>query len=181
MNITRRVELPLLLKYLNLPLIVCEVGVAGASNSVDLLKAGIEYIYCVDNWEYIPDVTGDGNFPNDFHESNYNIALEILSPFKNKYKVLKGLSSEMHKFIEDNSLGLLYIDGWHTYEGTKQDLENYYPKVVKNGIISVHDYYNTGYGVKEAVDEFVNSKNLTIFTLDEDGVDNNKSVWFQIN
>lgn len=180
MNITRRIELPLLLKELNLPLKAVEVGVCGGHNSVDLLKAGLEHIYCVDNWDFIPDTTGDGNFPKEFHEETYKLALEMLKPFEEKCTILKGLSNQMHKFIPDNTLGLVYIDGWHTYEGCKEDLENYLPKLVKNGLISFHDYFNTGYGVKKAVDEFVNSKNLIMFTLEEDGEDNNKSVWIQI-
>lgn len=181
MKITRRVELPFLLKHLGLPLIACECGVAGASNSVDLLKNGIEFIYLVENWATIPDVTGDANFPQQFHNENYYMAMELLEPFIEKYKILEGLSSKMHEFIPNNSLGLFYHDASHTYESVKEDLHNFLPKLVKGGVISVHDYFNEGYGVKQAVDEFVNERNFTIFTLDEDGVDNNKSIWFRIN
>ncbi len=183
MKITRRIELPHLLKHLNLPLTAVEVGCAGGSHSVDLLKGGIEHIYMVDNWGHIPNVTGDSNFPQDFHDDNYKIALDLLKfwEMEGKYTILKGLSSEMHTHIPDNSLGLVYIDANHSYKNCKEDIKNYTPKLVKGGILSCHDYFNTSYGVKQAVDEFANERNLTIFTLEEDGEDNNKSVWFKVN
>ena len=47
----------------------------------------------------------------------------------------------------------IYIDGDHSYKGVKNDLELYYPKVKKNGLILCDDYRNFQ-GVKKAVEEF---------------------------
>ena len=40
----------------------------------------------------------------------------------------------------DNYFDFVYIDGDHSYEGSKSDLKNYYPKVKRGGVISGHDY-----------------------------------------
>jgi predicted O-methyltransferase YrrM len=40
----------------------------------------------------------------------------------------------------DNYFDFVYIDGDHSYKGSKSDLKNYYPKVERGGVISGHDY-----------------------------------------
>lgn len=42
------------------------------------------------------------------------------------------------KFLSE-TIGLLFIDGLHTYEGCKSDFDLYWKKVCINGIISFHD------------------------------------------
>ena len=41
--------------------------------------------------------------------------------------------------FEENSIGLLHIDGLHTYESVKSDFENWFPKVQNEGLILFHD------------------------------------------
>ena len=49
----------------------------------------------------------------------------------------------------------IYIDGIHTYDQVKKDIENYLPLVKKGGVIGGHDYVNGGHlaGVYKAVNE----------------------------
>lgn len=77
--------------------------------------------------------------------------------------VIKGYSTEVAKTILDGSLDWVYIDADHRYEAVKADLEAWFPKVRKGGVMSGHDYMNfvsrspSGdyvYGVKQAVKEF---------------------------
>lgn len=158
-EIKSRSELPKLLIEFGLPLIAVEVGVECAANATDLLREGIEKIYLVDTWEVINE--GDDHF---------NTALKNLSHFgKGRYEILKGRSDEMHTEIPDNSLGLVYIDGLHTYEGCKSDIENYYPKLVDGGLIAFHDYMNPGLGIDKAVNEFVYYNNLEFHYIPETG------------
>jgi hypothetical protein len=35
---------------------------------------------------------------------------------------------------------LAFIDGWHTYDAVKEDLLLWYPSVVHDGIMAIHDY-----------------------------------------
>lgn len=52
----------------------------------------------------------------------------------------KDYSFNVHNQFEDNSIDFIYIDGNHSYEAIKSDLELYLPKLKQNGIISGHDY-----------------------------------------
>jgi predicted O-methyltransferase YrrM len=55
----------------------------------------------------------------------------------------------------DEKFDLVYIDGVHTYEQVKKDIENYRKIVKPNGLLCGHDYLNEGHlvGVFEAVNE----------------------------
>ena len=68
--------------------------------------------------------------------------------------------------LDDQTLDIVYIDGDHSYEGVKRDLDAAGRKVKKGGIIIVNDYIlvdslnaNQAYGVIYASNEFmVNNK-----------------------
>lgn len=47
----------------------------------------------------------------------------------------------------------IYVDGNHTYEGCKQDIELARKLCVEGGLIFIDDYYNSCFGVQKAVDE----------------------------
>lgn len=127
------------MKHLGLPMTAVEIGVAEGLFSRDLLTEGIELLYSVDAWTTL-DQKGDGSQPEDWHNSNYENAVNLLKPFVGKSIILKGFSNEMAAEITNNSLGLVYIDCDHSYEGVKADIENYYPKLVSGGIMAFHDY-----------------------------------------
>lgn len=161
MEIRSRIELPKLLMHFNLPLIACEIGVEGGHNATDLLKNGIEKIYCIDSW------MGDEFVPQKFHDMTYGETISNLSQFESdRYVILRGRSSKMHKQIPNKSIGLLYLDGNHSYENVREDLENYFPKLVSGGIIAAHDYVNID-GVRHAINEFADLHGLTVYIIPE--------------
>lgn len=169
MEITHRLQLPSLMKYLGLPMIAVELGVAEGNFSRDLLSEGIEKLYSVDNWDTIYNVTGDGSQAENWHKSNYRNAVKLLAQFRDKSIMLQGLSNEMAQYIEDNTLGLVYIDCCHEYECVKSDIKNYYPKLVNGGIMAFHDFvtYDT---VAMAVNEFARENNLEVHYLPENAI-----------
>lgn len=42
--------------------------------------------------------------------------------------------------FDDESLDFIFIDGLHTYDQVKKDIQNYYPKLKIGGFIFGHDY-----------------------------------------
>jgi hypothetical protein len=66
-------------------------------------------------------------------------------------KVIKGDSIETAKSFNGKKVDMVFIDGEHTYEGVKADIEAWLPKTKK--IICGHDYSDKWPGVKRAVDE----------------------------
>lgn len=59
------------------------------------------------------------------------------------------------RFFIDEMFDFVFIDAGHDYESVKNDLESWYPKVKKGGIIAGHDIHAPG--VAKAVNEFFNA------------------------
>jgi hypothetical protein len=157
-TIQYRRELVDLLRHLNLPLIGVEVGVAEANFSRDLLAAGMDKLFLVDTWQHIPKVKGDGNSHQSWHDQNFAKAKRQVKPFGDKAVFLRGKSVEMAAKVPDESLSLVYIDADHSYEGVMGDLQAWFPKVVKGGVVAMHDFENSAYGVKQAAQDFCKGK-----------------------
>jgi hypothetical protein len=180
MIVQHRVQLVSLLKERNLPLVAVEVGVAESRFSEELMNAGLDKLYLVDIWQKVPFITGCASFEDSWHKSNEEQTRE---KFKKEIKdgsvvMLKGFSYQMAKHIPDNSLGLVYIDCDHTYNGVRTDIDYYLPKLVKGGIMAFHDYdkSNTSYGVVGAVNDF--TKGHGIVEIHEDGRPENMGAYF---
>lgn len=161
--VKHRIDLVKLLKDLKLPLIGAELGCAEGYFSNDLLEQGLEKLYMVDAWQTLP-VKGDGGFPQDWHDGNFNAALKRVEKHGSKAVVLRGMTTEMAKGVEDNSLGLLYLDAGHDYVSVKNDLIAWFPKLIYGGVCAGHDYLNTAYGVRQAVNDFTGKK---VFVIEE--------------
>lgn len=66
-------------------------------------------------------------------------------------------------FFGNESLDLIFIDGGHTYSEVLKDIESWYPKLKKGGIISGDDY-GTWEGVTNAVNEYFKNQSIEIAT-----------------
>lgn len=60
----------------------------------------------------------------------------------------------------DPLIDVLFIDGDHTYEGCKADIDAWYPHMAKDGVMLFHDCDATSPGVVQAVEEFVEEHKL---------------------
>ena len=72
------------------------------------------------------------------HPHSYEIVKKLLSKFRN-VNVVRGLTFETAKTFEDNSVDFLFIDADHSYEGCKQDFDFWFPKIMRGGLILIHD------------------------------------------
>ncbi len=166
-----------LLNHFNLRGSVAELGCAEGYFSSDLLRMGVDKLIMVDNWGTIDGVTGDGNFPQEWHDRNYEAAMQRVDKYKDVVSVLRGFTVEMAKYVPDEMLAMVYLDACHTYEAVKADLHAWFPKVKPGGIIAGHDFINPAYGVKEAVEEFCKGKfEVHVITEDKDA---DAGFWFR--
>ena len=79
-----------------------------------------------------------------------------------RLKILKGYSysPEVLQKVKDNSVDFVFIDGDHSYEGCKKDIELYLPKIKKGGLIIGHDVHWVG--VNRAVRELLPTYKLSM-------------------
>lgn len=153
-------------KIIDLSLPAAEIGVAEGYFAADILSWGVSKLYMVDNWGTLNQY-GDGGNDQAWHDKNFKEAKERVSKYGDKAVILHGLSVEMAEHVKEK-LGFINIDCDHSYKGVKADIQAWWPKLAKGGIMSFHDYENPNYGVKRAVVEFANSKGLQIHLLPED-------------
>ena len=136
-----------------------EIGVAEGRSSTEFMGWGFEKLYLVDMWATIQGQAGDASSPQSWHDANY---AEVQERMKGKNAVLlKGDSVSMADQVPDRSLGFVYLDANHSYEGAMRDLKAWTPKIKTGGIMAGHDY-NALYGVKKAVDEFTKGKAIKL-------------------
>ncbi len=65
-------------------------------------------------------------------------------------------SSEAATQWDGRPIRLLYIDGWHTYDAVKADIEGWFPYLISGGIVMFDDYSDEYYPeVKRCVDELM--------------------------
>jgi hypothetical protein len=92
--------------------------------------------YAVDTWE------GDEHIKlkKMYDESAYqNVLMHNNDNYHGFSYLLKMLFNEALDSFNDESIDLLHIDGYHTYNAVSEDFKNWYPKVKPGGIILFHD------------------------------------------
>ena len=159
---------------------IAEIGVFKGHFALELLKRNPKHLYLIDCWTQGPMVSGDQDGNNVERvpdcEQLYNNLKEQLKFYPNVL-MHRQYSTDFLPLLKDNTLDVVYIDGDHSYEGVKKDLEFSYPKVKKYGWIMGHDYemnyaktkHTYNFGTKQAVDEFCAKHNLKIYAKGLDG------------
>ena len=117
-----------------------EIGICKGENIVHFLEQTdkIEKIYCVD--PYLPYMDWVGPATQEDVDEHFRITLENFKPHTDRIKMYKALSADIVNDFPDEFFDYIFIDGDHSYEGVKRDLEMYYPKIKKGGICAGHDF-----------------------------------------
>lgn len=102
-------------------------------------------LYCVDTWQN--DAMSEGS-RDTFAEFRRNVR-----DFDDMITVLRGRSVDVARDFR-GSLGMVFIDGDHSYEGVRADIEAWLPKLRKGGVAAFHDI-GWAEGVQRAVEEHV--------------------------
>ena len=134
-------------------------GMSASYMAVEIINSGKKIKFdCVDNWEFIENLQSDIS-QESFSENIYDTFLKNINPVQHIITPIKELSWDGAKHYEDNSLDFVFIDAAHDYESVKKDINAWFPKIKKGGIISGHDY-DWSDDVKKAVDEFFVGKEI---------------------
>jgi len=128
-----------------------EIGVGCGNFSLQILENTNFTLYSIDCWEL--------NKFNPIPDESYNLTINKLAKFKERSIIIKHYSNIdiANKFL-DKSIDFIYLDGDHFYDGIKNDINIWLPKVKIGGIIAGHDYAEySGWGVIQAVNEKFNN------------------------
>ncbi|MFM9330051.1 class I SAM-dependent methyltransferase [Paenibacillus mesotrionivorans] len=107
--------------------------------------------YAVDTW------TGDQH-TGAYTNSAYKAVKKVTeSAFPEAAVMLQMTFDQALNEFADESINLLHIDGFHTYEAVKHDYETWLPKLAPNGVVLFHDIEAryVGFGVYRYWDELI--------------------------
>ena len=135
-----------------------EIGTHRGENAYNMLRLlDIEKMFFVD--PYLPHETGC---------KHYKKAKKVLSKWHNKIYFRLAKSEEASKMFRNNYFDFIYIDGDHSYEAVKRDIDLYYPKVSEGGVLGGHDFCGSCPGVCRAVIEFCDDNDIEFQSWDKD-------------
>jgi hypothetical protein len=161
-----------LINELDKDLIICEIGVfKGEFSRIIHENIKPKELHLVDIFEgMMCSGNKDGENIvwtnlNEEYEKIKNYFIKDESVF-----IHKGHSDKILNEFPNKYFDLIYIDGDHSYEGVKKDLNISLLKIKNGGFIFGHDYSPTKFPqVVRAVDEFCVENNLSISYLTNDG------------
>ena len=147
-----------------------EIGVAFGGHIEQILNnTKINKIYAIDSYKLSETTTDNfqkkdqSYFNQDDYDELYIFTKNRLDKPGNDILFIREDSKDSLKYVDDESVDIIFIDAEHSYDGVKMDIKNWIKKIKKNGIISGHDYGHPNFpGVKKAVDESSDNFKLNI-------------------
>lgn len=135
-------------------LVGVEIGTLEGENAEYILKnLNIKKLYLIDPWL---DYEEYGSYSDGGQRKNLNKfylkTLKRIRKFKDKTVLIRKFSSDALGDVKDR-LDFVYIDGNHDYKFVKEDMQNYYKKLKKGGVLAGHDIPRAD--VSKAFCEFV--------------------------
>jgi predicted O-methyltransferase YrrM len=91
----------------------------------------------------------------DQRETPYDEFRKNTREFRTRLVTVNGEStsaSVLSEIRKIEPIGMIFVDGDHSYENVRQEISDYLPLLKEDGFICFHDYTNPC-GVKQAVDE----------------------------
>ena len=100
----------------------------------------------------------------------YEVMLEKMKSYidDNQFKIIRKKSEDALADFADESLDFVYIDANHEFDYPLRDIEGWWPKVKKNGILAGHDFVRVNtwnFTIKDALKEFTEERNIPYFVL----------------
>jgi len=102
-------------------------------------------LYCIDTWNN--DAMTEG------YKETYSLFLENTSPYKDIIIPRRGVSKDVAELFHEG-IDFLFLDGDHSYEGAKTDVQVWLPKLKHSAIVVMHDIA-WAEGVQNVFAEFI--------------------------
>ncbi|MDX1414531.1 MAG: class I SAM-dependent methyltransferase [Candidatus Promineifilaceae bacterium] len=152
---------------------VCaEIGVWRGDFSKKMLKRKPAKLHLIDPWLYIPDYKDRiyGNTNNNNQERMDRIYQAVCDEFAKSPAVIihRTMSDVAVNEFPNDYFDLIYIDGNHSYEYVKNDIELYLPKMKVGTYVTGDDYLFDrcpNGGPKRAVDEIVAEGKVRLISI----------------
>ena len=172
-----RAQLPDVLSALRLTNNAVEVGTYRGDFAVHWLDHWPGNLICVDAWLFNPQAKDILNQPQPTLEAVHEEYLRRMAPYAHRHQTMRMLSVDAARVLRDAGaqFDCIYLDAGHDYDNIHADIEAWWSLVKPGGMFAGHDYLNAtvadGYpadfGVKQAVDEFVQREHLALSVTDE--------------
>lgn len=150
-----------------------EVGVYMGGSAKIIAKAFPErHLYLFDTFKGLPNdisvVDGDyaGYKIGDMDEANFELVKHNLRDYPN-VSLYEGRFPDTANPIKGKKFAFAHIDV-DIYVAMKESLDFIYPRMVKGGLVLLHDYPAHA-GVRKAVGEFLKANNLTVEIIGVEG------------
>ncbi len=123
------------------PVIGVEIGTACGDLTKTLLMfmPNLTQLYTIDPWTHRDGVEFEASLPQEHHNIAKEHAYNALKEFGERVVIMAMKSDEAVSYIF-RKIDFVWIDGDHTGEQVKRDIENYEPLIVPGGLIGGHDF-----------------------------------------
>jgi len=148
---------------------LAEVGVyqGGSAKLICEVKRDKD-LYLFDTFTGLPEVSEDDThfgkkhwYENEFSNTSEEAIRKLLSKYKNVH-IIKGIFPESGKAIIEKKFCFVHLDV-DLYKSTIESLRFFFPRMVKGGIIMVHDFHSDG--IQKAFKEFKNENEIRLIEL----------------
>lgn len=118
-----------------------EIGVYRGEFAAKNLQRWKGDYYAVDAWAWRPGDPGDKNYQEDAaNDANMNATRTAVAFAGSRVKMIQSLSVAAAASFPDEYFDWVYVDALHTPQAMHEDLNAWWPKVRKGGLITGDDY-----------------------------------------
>lgn len=154
-----------------------EIGVLHGDFSAEILKEINSYLLLID-----PYVIGGMQYGSNLNniqsaystEQDYKNVVERFNEYilKGQVTLWRNFSYDVVTVYPNQSFDYAYHDGSHIYKELKRDLDDWLPKMKIDAVIAGHDFFEfEGFGVVQAVEEFMKENNFEMIIYNTNGGD----------